>query len=48
MKSNVSSETLDVSQLASGRKGRHILLESILWAMELMKPQDRSQRRPHI
>jgi hypothetical protein len=42
MKIKVMSDIMDVS------KGRHILLESVLWAMQLTKPWDRSERGPHI
>jgi hypothetical protein len=48
MKINTRSEILDVSQLASGSKQRDVLLESIMWIMQLIKSWDRSERSPHI
>jgi hypothetical protein len=48
MNINVRSEILDFCQFTSGSKGRQIVLESVLWVLQLIKPRDRSERSPQF
>jgi hypothetical protein len=47
MKIIVRSEILDFRKFDSGSKGRHILLNSVLWVMQLVKTMDISEESPY-